>query len=297
MGANQIFYHFKEGFRSIFAHGLMSFASACMIVVCLMIMGSFSLVALNINEMLETLEDDNVILAYIDETLPEQDARALQGRIEAIPNVKQDGVAFITRDEAMQDFVARNPDQSLFGEIPVETFRHRFRIHLDDIKLMQETVQQVKEVPGVDKTKEELAIAEGFIMLRNIASVLAIVLTVLLVVVSLFIISNTVRITTFTRREEIAIMKMCGATDWFIRWPFIFEGVIIGIFGALIAFGLQWGMYGILQTAIGNVGNLSFVDIMPFMEIARFIFWIFLGVGFLIGAMGSSMAIRKFLRV
>lgn len=185
----------------------------------------------------------------------------------------------------------------MYADVPEDTFRHRFRIHLEDINLMKETVTELRMVDGIADTKEELEIAEGFVMIRNIASVLAIVLTVLLVVISLFIIANTVRITTFTRREEIAIMKMCGATDWFIRWPFMFEGIIIGVFGTLIAFGIQWGVYGILHTAIGNVGNLSFVDIMPFLDIAKIIFLSFFTVGFLIGAVGSSMAIRKFLRV
>ena len=295
MGVNQIWYHFKEGFRSIFSHGLMSFASACMIIVCLLIMGSFSLLAININEMLQTLEDDNVVLAYIDETLSEDEARNLLGRIEAIENVT--GAAFITRAEARQAFVDRNPDEALYSDVPEETFRHRFRVQLLDIEMMKQTVELIQAVPGVADTKEELEIAESFVMLRNITGVIAIVLSVMLVTISLFIISNTVRITTFTRREEIAIMKMCGATDWFIRWPFMFEGIIIGVFGALLAFGLQWGVYGILQTGIGNVGNLAFLDIMPFMEIAKVIFWAFLGIGFLIGASGSSVAIRKFLRV
>ena len=273
----------------------MSFASACMIIVCLLIMGSFSLLALNINAMLLKLENDNVVLAYIDETLSEDEARSLLAQIEGIENVT--GATFITRAEARQAFVDRNPDEALYADVPEETFRHRFRIQLLDIEQMKQTVELLRAVPGVADTQEELEIAESFVMLRNITGVIAIVLTVMLVTISLFIISNTVRITTFTRREEIAIMKMCGATDWFIRWPFMFEGIIIGVFGALLAFGLQWGVYGILQTGIGNVGNLAFLDIMPFMDFAKLIFWAFFGVGFLIGASGSSVAIRKFLRV
>lgn len=295
MVVNQIFYHIKEGFRSIFSHGLMSFASVCTIVVCLMIMGSFSLVAINIDNMLQKLEDQNEILAYIDETLEEADARAIQGSIEAIENVTE--VTFVSREEAAQAFMEKNKDQNLFQDVPAETFRHRFRVKMADIELMAETVQQIKQVLGIEETKQEIEVAEGFVMIRNIVSVLAIVLTVLLVIVSMFIISNTIRITTFTRKEEIAIMKMCGATDWFIRWPFIFEGVIIGLFAGLIAFLLQWAFYGVLQTAIGNVANLAFVEVMSFDEVFKPVLGIFSGAGFLIGACGSAMAIRKFLRV
>jgi cell division transport system permease protein len=149
----------------------------------------------------------------------------------------------------------------------------------------------------VAEVRAALEIAEGFIMLRNVAGALALVLVAMLVVISLFIIANTIRLTTFTRREEIAIMKMCGATDWFIRWPFIFEGIILGLFGALLAFFFQWSIYKILHTAIENIANLSFIYLLPFSEISQTVLFFFLGAGFLIGASGSVLAIRKFLRV
>lgn len=294
MGVNQMGYHFREGFRNFFSHGLMSFAATCMIVACLLIMGSFSLVAVNIDNMLRDLEKDNEFLAFIDETLSEDEARALQGSIEAVPNVAE--VNFISREQAKAAFL-EDKDPALFRDIPDGTFRHRFSVHVEDLNLMGETAQAVKELPGVEDIRVELEIAQGFVMLRNVAGALAIILVVMLVVVSLFIISNTIRITTFTRREEIAIMKMCGATDWFIRWPFLVEGLIIGLLGALIAFGLQWSVYGILHTAVGNVTNLQFVSLVPFQDMMRWVLSVFLGAGFLIGAGGSALAIRKFLRV
>lgn len=294
MGGNQIGYHFKEGFRSIFSHGLMSFAAICMIVACLLIMGSFSLVAVNVSHMLKDLEKDNEFLAYIDENLPEDQARGLQGQIEQIPNVAQ--VAFVTREEAMQQFV-KDKKEDLFQDLKPEIFRNRYKIHVVDIEHMNETVDQVKKVSGIAEVRAALEIAQGFVMLRNVASALAIILVVMLVVISLFIIANTIRLTTFTRREEIAIMKMCGATDWFIRWPFIFEGVILGLVGALVAFFLQWSIYKILHTAIENIANFNFIYLVPFSEISQTVLIFFLSAGFLIGASGSVLAIRKFLRV
>lgn len=294
MGVNQMGYHIREGFRNFFSHGLMSFAATCMIVACLLIMGSFSLVAINIDHMLQDLENDNEFLAFIDETLSEDEARALQGSIQAVPNVAE--VTFISREEAKAAFL-KDKDENTFSDLPDDVFRHRFTIHVHDLKLMGETADAVGTLPHVDNIRVEREIAEGFVMLRNVAGALALILVAMLVVVSLFIISNTIRITTFTRREEIAIMKMCGATDWFIRWPFLFEGLIIGLLGALIAFGLQWSVYSILHTAIGNVANLQFVSLVPFQDLTRWVLSIFLGAGFLIGAGGSALAIRKFLRV
>lgn len=287
-------YHFKEGCRSIFSHGLMSFAATCMIVACLLIMGSFSLVAINIDNMLKDLEKDNEFLAYIDDSTSEDDAKALQAQIQAVANVSD--VTFVSREQALEEF-RKDKDEALFRELPPEVLRNRYEIHVTDIEKMAETVAAVKQVSGVAEVRAALEIAEGFVMLRNVASALAIILVVMLVVISLFIIANTIRLTTFTRREEIAIMKMCGATDWFIRWPFVFEGIILGIFGALLAFCLQWSIYEILHTAIGNIANFSFVYLIPFKEISRHVLFFFLGSGFLIGASGSVLAIRKFLRV
>lgn len=287
-------YHFREGFRSIFSHGLMSFAATCMIVACLLIMGSFSLVAVNIDNMLKDLEADNEFLAYIDDSLSEEEARELQSQLQSIDNISE--ITFVSREEAMAEFV-KDKEQELFNDLPAEVLRHRYRIHVVDIEGMKETVDQVKKVDGVAQVRAALEIAEGFVMLRNVAGALAIILVVMLVVISLFIIANTIRLTTFTRREEIAIMKMCGATDWFIRWPFIFEGVIIGLFGGLLAYFMQWSIYKIIHTAIENIANFTFVHLVPFSDISNTVLIFFLGAGFLIGVSGSVLAIRKFLRV
>ncbi len=272
----------------------MSFAAACMIVACLLIMGSFSLVAMNIGIMLKDLEKDNQFVAYIDENLSTDEARALEGSIKAIDNVAE--MNFVTNEQAMKNFEEKQV-RDVFKDLPADTFRHRYEIHVNDIEQIGDTVKQVEGVQGVDYVRAALDVAQGFVMLRNVAGALAIILVVMLVVISLFIIANTIRLTTFTRREEIAIMKMCGATDWFIRWPFIFEGIILGLFGALLAFFLQWSIYEILHTAIGNIANLSFIYLVPFSDISHLVLIFFLGAGFLIGASGSVLAIRKFLRV
>lgn len=162
---------------------------------------------------------------------------------------------------------------------------------------MGDTVSQVEKVDGISKVRAAMEIADGFVMIRNVASALAVILVLMLVVISLFIIANTIKIATFTRREEIAIMKMCGATNWFIRWPFIFEGILLGIFGSLVAYFLQWGVYEIVQKAIAKAGSLSIINVVPFDNLSNNVMFAFLAAGFLIGASGSALAIRKFLRV
>ena len=248
-------YYLSEGFHSIFTHGFMSFAAVCMIVACLLIMGSFTLLAVNLDHMLGDLEDENLFLAYIDDSYSEEQARALQPKIEAVPNVSQ--VTFVTRAEALEDFKAGREQNDLMDSLPPEVLRDRFEIHVKDIEQMAATVSQVEAVRGVAHTQAAIEIAQGFVMVRNIATGVAAVLVAMLVVVSLFIIANTIKLATFYRREEIAIMKMCGATNGFIRWPFVVEGMILGLTGALVAFFIQWGLYEAVSRLILQTNGLS----------------------------------------
>ena len=291
-------YHLREGFRSIFTHGLMSFAAVCMILACLIIMGSFSLVAINIDNTLGRYEAENEFIAYIDETLAEDEARALQSKLEAIPNVSS--VTFMTAGEALERYTERYTDsetRELFDGMDDSVLRHRYRIHVDDLEQMGETVRQVEAVSGVAKVQWEQAISDGFVALRNVASAVAFILIAMLLVISLFIIANTIKLATFNRREEIAIMKMCGATNAFVRWPFVFEGLILGLVGAVAAFFLQWGIYVLVGSAISGSDTISLITVLPFQPMALRVLGVFVLTGFVIGAGGSVLAIRKFLQV
>ena len=295
MFSNQIGYHIKEGFRSIFTHGLMSFASVCMIVACLLIMGSFSLVAVNINEMLGQLEDENEFLAYVDETLDSGQSMNLQAKLASIPNVAS--ATYISKEEALQQFKAEQGNDVLFQDIPADTLRDRYSIHVEDIELMEQTVAEVEAVEGIAETRAALEIAEGFVMLRNVASAIAIILIAMLVLISIFIIANTIKLATFSRREEIAIMKMCGATNWFIRWPFLVEGLLLGLMGGLVAYVSQWGVYSLIGKAMSQSGILEIITMIPFQNLAGVVLPVFVLVSLVIGGGGSAFAIRKFLQV
>ena len=290
-------YHMKEGFHSIFTHGLMSFAAVCMIVACLIIMGSFSLVAVNLDNTLGDLEAENEFTAYVDENLTEAEARALQSKLEAVPNV--DSVTFVTAQQALENYKQRYVDSEyaeLF-DLPSEVLRHRYQIHVVDIEQLAQTVKDVEQVDGIAKTQAALDVAQGFVTVRNVAGAVAWILILMLLIISLFIIANTIKLATFHRREEIAIMKMCGSTIWFVRWPFIFEGMILGLIGALLAFLLQWGIYSLIVTAITEYGGLQLIAIVPFKTLALRVLGAFAAAGLAIGAGGSLLAIRKFLQV
>ena len=288
-------YYFSEGFHSIFTHGFMSFAAVCMIVACLLIMGSFSLVAVNLDHMLGDLEKENEFLAYVDDSYSEEDARALQTKLEAIPNVAQ--VTFVTRAEALDEFKAGREENPLLDDLPATVLRDRYRIHVDDIEQLKETSDQVAQVEGIADISVAYEIAQGFVLVRNIATGVAVVLIAILVVVSLFIIANTIKLATFYRREEIAIMKMCGATNAFVQWPFVVEGFLLGLTGALFAFFAQWGIYEMVGKVIVQGNGLSLLTMLSYGSMAGTILAVFCGTGMLIGVGGSLIAIHKFLQV
>lgn len=288
-------YYFSEGFHSIFTHGFMSFAAVCMIVACLLIMGSFTLLAVNLDHMLGDLEAENEMLAYIEETYTEEEARAIQTKLESVDNVT--GVTFVTRQEALEDFLEGRESNPLLENLPPEVLRDRYRIRVEDIEQMERTKMLVEQVEGVADVNAAIAVAQGFVLVRNIATGVAMVLVAMLLLVSLFIISNTIKLAFFYRREEIAIMKMCGATDAFIRWPFVVEGLILGMTGALVAFFAQWGIYHLVGKLVVQGNGLSLMTMLSYGSMAKTILAVFCGTGALIGVGGSLMAIRKFLQV
>ena len=290
-------YFIKEGFSSIFSHGLMSFAAVCMIVACLIIMGSFSLLAVNVDEMLSQLEEENEFLAFIDEDYTDDQIRALMEQVRQIDNVDPDTVTFVSREQAKRDYLRGHESEGLYVNMPDEVLRDRLSIRVLDLERFSETVEAVKALPGVANHRAASEVAEGFVAVRNAVTALAYVLIGILAAVSLFIISNTTRLAAFSRREEIAIMKMCGATDGFIRWPFIVEGLILGLMGALAAFFLQWGVYAAVGRALGEAGATALFSLMDFSLIWKRVLGVFALSGAAIGALGSGIAIRKFLQV
>ena len=287
-------YFFREGSRNMFSHGFMSFAAIGITVACLLIMGTFSLVAYNADYNLKNLQKENAILAFIDETLSDEDARALQSKVEAVPNVAD--ATFVSREQARDSYVAQYDENDLYANLDPSIFRHRFVIHLQDDALLSETVEALRQVDGIAKVRADEAIS-GFITARNVASVISVTLIVILLIVSVFIISNTIKLTTFDRRDEIAIMKMVGATNGFIRWPFVFEGLLIGVFGAVIGFGLQWLLYNAIANGIAGSDTLQLLRVVSFAKIWWPVAGVFLLAGVLVGVGGSLTAIRKFLQV
>ena len=292
---HNFFYFIREGVGNMFSHGFMSFAAIGITVACLVIMGTFSLVAYNVNENLKDLQRENAVLAFVDENLSDEEAKALQTELEKLPNVAD--CTFVSREEAMDSYLEEYNEDDLYSDLDPQILRHRYVLHLKNLDDMSLTTDALKTVDGIVKIRADQDISTGFLTVRNIAGVISITLIAILLIVSVFIISNTIKLTTFDRREEIAIMKMVGATDGFIRWPFVYEGLLLGLTSAAFAFGLQWLLYRAIAEGIANSDTLQLLRVVPFEQIYVPVAIAFGVVGILVGVGGSLTAIRRFLRV
>ena len=296
MKINNLGYLLKEGIKGIFTHGFMSFAAVCVTVACLLIVGSFSILVYNVNIMVEELNQTNEILAYVDETLSEADAKSIGTKINMIDNVLQ--ADFIPREQALEAFIEDHQDEEeSFSGLDATDLRHRFRIVLEDNRKIKETDQAIQDVPGVVKTIAEYEMAQGFSTIQDVLQLVSLGIIAVLLVVSLLIISNTVKLAMYDRKEEIGIMKMVGATNGFIRLPFIVEGFTLGMLGAAMAFGLEWVMYDTAVMKISEVDALQLFKFVPFEQLLIPMIVTFAATGMFVGVVGSWTAIRKFMNV
>jgi cell division transport system permease protein len=295
MKKNNIGYLLREGFRGVFLHGFMSFAAVCVTVACLIIMGTFSLVLYNVHVMIVDLEKENQVLVYIDEDYSEAEAKSVGSRINLISNVHE--AKFVSREQALDNFVGKQSDTTAFNGVDASILRDRYEVTVEDNSLLEQTVAEIEKIDGVAEVNAYYEIANGFQSLQKVLNIASMVIIIVLFVVSLFIISNTVKLAMYSRSEEIAIMKMVGATNSFIRLPFVVEGFILGMLGAVIAFFLEWGLYDFLQAKIAVVDTLRLFQIVPFAEVIELVAISYALTGFAVGVVGSLLSIRKFLKV
>ena len=295
MKLNNLGYLIKEGFKGIFSHGFMSFAAICVTVACLVIVGSFSILAYNLDIMVEELNQTSEILVYIDSSLSDAEAKSIGTKINLLDNVLQ--ATFVSREEALEDFIEDHDGDSAFSGVQASDLRHRYVVALEDNTLMQQTDEQLKQLPGVAKTNAAYELAEGFSTIQSVLHMVSAAIIAVLLVVSLLIISNTVKLAMYDRKDEIAIMKMVGATNGFIRLPFVVEGFSLGMIGAVLAFGLEWAGYDALVQRISSVDSLQLFTFVSFQELLIPMVVTFAGAGMFVGFVGSWTSIQRFMDV
>lgn len=285
-----------EGFRNIFLHGFMSFAAVSVIVVCLIITGTTALVSYNINLNIIKLQNESQIIIYIEDTYTEEQARELHGIIMQVDNVQE--AEFESRDIALENYrhqLGENADLLDGFDETNNPLRDAYHITMKDPSQVVATKAALESVDGVGAAVANEAVVARLIQVQRMFKVIAFTLVVALGLISIFIIANTVKLAMLARRREISIQKMVGATNWFIRWPFVIEGLVLGLIAGGIAFGLEWLLYDQLTGFIA--GNLPQFAMAKFEELMFYVLSVFGIAGTIVGVSGSSLTIRRFMDV
>lgn len=288
-------YFVREGLRGIASHKFMSFAAVSVIAACLLVTGTFGLLAYNIGQVVDTLEEQSEVLIYVEESYTRDQAMALESTLEELDNV-QDAV-FVTREESFAAYLETLGEDAYIMEDLVEDnpLRDGYRIFLRDVARHEETVAALERVEGIAAANSSREVFERLVQIRQVVDLVSFTLVAMLGAVSVFIIANTVKLAMFARRDEIGIMKMVGATNRFIRAPFVVEGMLLGLCAALLAFFIQWGIYRYIATRLA--AGTGVLTLLPFEGFAGGLAVILLAAGLIFGIGGSTITIRKFMKV
>ena len=289
-------YYWKEGFRNIFKHGFMSIAAVLIMIACLLLTGTVTLIAYNIDQSIETLQQSNEIVVFIDEDLTTREAKALGSEFERIDNIAT--IEFEDRDVALEKYREELGEDAVILEnynSANNRLRNSFIFTLKDPTLAEQTIEEISAVDGTDYIRADEDVISRLIQVQRVFNIVALAMVVGLAVISIFIIANTVKLAMFARREEISIQKMVGATNWFIRWPFVIEGMVLGLLAGGLAFLAEWGLYSELTNIASGV--IPYFHILPFDNLRLLVLGVYLGAGVLFGIGGSVTSIRKFMDV
>ena len=273
----------------------MSFASVSVMVTCFVLTGTIALLILSLNLTIDSMSQLGDIRAFVEESMSDGDAIALEEKLRAIDNVS--GVDFVDKARGLTDLREQFGDDAwlLDGLEHDNPIRHCYHIWVVDIDNYEETIKAIENTKGIANVRDSLDAVKQLLNIRQILSAVSASFVLLLGMVAIFIISNTIKLATFDRRQEIGIMKMIGATDGFVRTPFIIESLVLSQFAAGTAFLLQWGAYRyILNTGLASI---EFIKIFDFEAYMFYFLGAFMIAAFVFGVIGSVISIRKFLRV
>ncbi len=298
MSLSKLKYSFKEAKKNVIRNGLMSVASLFTIASCLLILGVFTLLSLNVNSITEQIKDQCEIQLYINTEATQERVAQIGEEIRSVENVKE--ISLFTKEDTLAYAKADMFDGNegmLEGFDEDNPFSDSYKIVLDDIERTTETVAELEKIVDVDKVVNKQDVVNTVVSLSGGVKKFTIAMMIVLLMVAIVIISNTVKLTVFNRRKEINIMKYIGATDRFIRIPFVLEGLIIGFSAAVIAFLLVFWGYFALVSYIGDKLNFGVVELIRAGEVAPILAILFVVFGSMIGVVGSAISMRKHLHV
>ncbi|GGH75477.1 cell division protein FtsX [Compostibacillus humi] len=297
MKFNTLLRHLRAGFRNIIRNGWMTVASIGAVTTTLILVAAFLALMLNLNEMAKNIEDDVQINTLIELTATDEDVKTLGDEINAIDGIEK--VTFSSKDDELKKLIDSMGDEGEAWQLMEQDnpLNHVFIVEAENPQDTEQIAKQIETLNHVEKVVYGQGVIDQLFKFNNYARVIGLILIFALVFTAIFLISNTIKITIIARSEEIGIMKLVGATNWFIRWPFLIEGLLLGVFGSILPVAVILAGYNYLESSIMNSISFSFVEILPFHPFAWQLSALVLSIGALIGVWGSVMSIRKFLKV
>ena len=291
----------KQGLHNLAANRLMTLASVGVLTACLILVGIAGLFSANVDSLVEYLGDQNETVVYADRSLDEQGTADLDAAIRAVPGLS--AVTYVSKEEVLETYKGYMEEYAvLFDDFEEDNpFSANYRVVVEDLTQLESIIAQLEAIEGVDDVSAPTELSNVFLSIQKAVNIGGWVLVAVLGLVSVVVISNTIRITVFARRKEISIMKYVGATNAFIRWPFFVEGMGAGLIAALVASGVVIGGYAVVLHYAGDLGNfftdLLGVSLLPLSEVWYVILAVFVAFGMIIGSLGTATTIRKYLEV
>lgn len=290
----RLFYSIKQGIANIFSHKMMSFGSIVILSACLVVLGFFAVLRYNFTDLIEQAETSNGITVFISESFSRETALSLKDTIVEIDGVVS--AEFVSKEDGLENYAQQSGDPALFEGLEDDNpIRDSYIIHIESSEYMDSVAAALEAIPQIDKVNAREDIATVFINLKNVVSFVTLWIFIGLAAISLFIISNTIRLAMQLRANEISIMKYVGATNSFIRMPFVVEGAVLGITSGAIACFLQKFIY--LKVLEVLAQSLPFLDFIPYESYGAVITAGFFAVSLFFGIIGSVLSIGRHMRV
>lgn len=291
-------YLLGEGFRNVFHNKKSSGASLAIMCATMLIFGVFFMIIENINSAVKTIELQQGMQVFIQKDATDEQISQIGEQIKAINGVNT--IKFISKEDALNYNREKLGNPALFvGYDEENPFKASYLVTLTDLKLSSEVQENIYKLDNIASITSQDNTINNLVKIANGIKIVSIVVLSLLVIISIFIIANTIKLTVHARRKEISIMKYVGATDSFIRWPFIIEGIIIGIIAAIISLAVLGLAYNLIISKLGNSAVLAKIgmSLLSFADISTLLVIVYLVLGIGIGALGSTISMRKYLKV
>lgn len=295
MKVRNVWRHIKEALKSIKRNGWMTLAAVSAVAVTLLLVGSFIAILLNVNKLATDVEEDVSVRVYIDLAAEEEDQNELQENLESLEEV--DTVIFSSRDVQLNEVMGSYGDEFGLFDGDDNPLYNVFIVQSTMPEYVSEVAEIAEDMDYVADVNYGGATADRLFAIMETVRNVGVIIIIALIFTAVFLIANTIRITIFSRRTEIEIMKLVGATNWFIRWPFLIEGALIGFIGALIPVSIISYIYLSGFESIMNYLSGTYFSLLPPNPYLLLIVGLLLTIGVVIGSIGSSLSIRKFLKV